>query len=145
MEVVADSDIDKNGADNNCVGNDNIGKDDNIAKDDSEKIKNQQNNPEIEDPDFDIGQETASFENDSLKISYKRTKLKKFEHFNLTEYNSSINIALKRDHQSIFMTSALHSGWNPLSVISSLTKKSFCYKMPIFRARWLIFCMHRYF
>ena len=104
MEVVADSDIDKNGADNNCVGNDNIGKDDNIAKDDSEKIKNQQNNPEIEDPDFDIGQETASFENDSLKISYKRTKLKKFEHFNLTEYNSSINIALKRDHQSIFMT-----------------------------------------
>ena len=109
MEVVADSDIDKNGADNNCVGNDNIGKDDNIAKDDSEKIKDQQNNPEIEDPDFNIGEEIASFENDDLKISYKRIKFKKFERFNLTDYNFSINITMKTERQSILMTTALES------------------------------------
>ena len=82
---------DNNGEDDINDNNSEDGNNDNTIEEDNNDT-NDENNPEIEDPDFNIGEEIASFENDDLKISYKRIKFKKFERFNLTDYNFSINI-----------------------------------------------------
>ena len=138
MEVDNDSDDNNGGFENNNQNDndDNNGEDDindNNSEDgnnddtieEDNNDSNDENNPEIEDPDFNIGEDIASFENDDLKISYKRIKFKKFERFNLTDYNFSINITMKTERQSILMTTALESILEALARVFNNIKNDF--------------------
>ena len=53
----------------------------NLGPEIEEAIINNEDNEVIRDPNFTIGEEIASFENDNLKLSYRRVNFKKYEQF----------------------------------------------------------------
>ena len=86
-------------------------------------INSQENN--VEDPNFIIGQEISSFENDSLKISFRRVKFKKYERFNVTDYNFSLKIDFKNKYQDVLLTTVLNGFLDGLKQVFAQVKKDF--------------------
>ena len=79
----------------------------NLGPEIEEAIINNEDNEVIRDPNFTIGEEIASFENDNLKLSFRRVHFKKYERFNLTDYNFSLKIDFKKNYQDVLMTTVL--------------------------------------
>ena len=98
---------------------------DNVQPEIEEAIINSQENDNIEDPNFIIGEEISSFENDALKISFRRVKFKKYERFNVTDYNFSLKIDFKKKYQDVLMTTVLDGFLDGLKQTFARVKRDF--------------------
>ena len=97
----------------------------NIQPEIEEAIINSQENDNIEDPNFIIGEEISSFENDTLKISFIRVKFEKYERFNVTDYNFSLKIDFKKKYQDVLMTTVLDGFLDGLKQTFARVKRDF--------------------
>ena len=97
----------------------------NLQPEIEEAIINNEDNEVIRDPNFTIGEEIASFENDTLKLSYRRVKFKNYQRFNVTDYNFSLKIDFKKKYQDVLMTTVLDGYLDGLRQIFERVKRDF--------------------
>ena len=97
----------------------------NLQPEIEEAIINNEDNEVIRDPNFTIGEEIASFENDNLKLSYRRVNFKKYERFNVTDYNFSLKIDFKKNYQDVLMTTVLDGYLDGLKQTFERIKRDF--------------------
>ena len=88
----------------------------------------------LEDPNFIIGKEISSFQNDNPKLSYRRMKFKKYEWFNVTDYNFSLKIDFKKKYQDVLMTTVLDGFLNGLKKVFERAKRDFRHNL--YRFSW---------
>ena len=96
----------------------------NLQPEIEEAIINNEDNI-IREPDFIIGEEIATFENDTLKLSYRRVKFKNYQRFNVTDYNFSLKIDFKKKYQDVLMTTVLDGYLDGLRQIFERVKRDF--------------------
>ena len=96
----------------------------NLQPEIEEAIINNEDNI-IREPDFIIGEEIATFENDTLKLSYRRVKFKNYQRFNVTDYNFSLKIDFKKKYQDVLMTTVLDGYLDGLRQTFAQVKRDF--------------------